>query len=778
MVSSLASLCVLAMVAAGAAAGPVTEPATPTPPAGGPEGSQDRALGGALAAALSEAEAALADQEPQLAESRLRSALLEGWLLWGALEEAAGREAEAREALERALRSTFVADRAIRALARHELRAGRPQDAATRLRPHLTRMPGDVEARLLLARALIESGAVDEAVQELEESLAASAGDPEVLFTLATGYLRRNDVAAADRLLERLAKERPAPQTWVLIGRTYRDFGEDAKARAALERALELDPKVRRAYYYLGTVELAVEGRANLDAVAALFRKELEVSPGDPVASLYLGMTLVEQRRFAEAEAPLRVALHHPSTVLEAQFHLGRAFLGLDRFGEAAAALQAALGLIEAKPAVEGDEQRTRQLAGTHYQLALALRRLGDEPGAATHFAEAERFLQQLTRDSRERLADYLGSAVEHEGGAALLALVDVSPVEALPLEARERLRAQVSDQLARAHLNLGVLHARAERFVQAADTLQLAVSLEPELPRAQYSLGVAAFNAGRFAEAAGALELALSREPGNETVRRMLALASLNSEEYGRAAQLLEPDPRRASDPSLQYAYGLALARSERAAEAEAVFAELLATHAEWPELHVVLGQALAERGDFEGAKTSLRRALELRPEVAEAHSTIASMHLRRGELPEAEAELRAELESHPSDVRSRYQLASVLELEGQSSRPSARYASCSPRARDTGRRATCSGSSCSIAMSSPARWSSSRWQPSCCPRIRASSTSSARRTRSSVARKKRARSSSASASSRESDRDGRHSAVCSRQSAVVHVPPMDDRG
>ena len=82
-----------------------------------------------------------------------------------------------------------------------------------------------------------------------------------------------------------------------------------------------------------------------------------------------------------------------------------------------------------------------------------------------------------------------------------------------------------------------------------------------------------------------------------------MLALASLNVEDFAKAVELLRDDPQRDTDPSMQFAYGVALVRSGRAAEAEATFSRLVAAHADSAELNVVLGQAHAEQGDYDGA-------------------------------------------------------------------------------------------------------------------------------------------------------------------------------
>ena len=97
-----------------------------------------------------------------------------------------------------------------------------------------------------------------------------------------------------------------------------------------------------------------------------------------------------------------------------------------------------------------------------------------------------------------------------------------------------------------------------------------------------------------------------------------MLALAWLNTESYAKAAELLQDDPERETDPSLQFAYGMALVKSDRAAEAERVFAQLLRAHGDSAELSVLLGQAHAQQGDFTrrhrdaaaGAAAQARRA------------------------------------------------------------------------------------------------------------------------------------------------------------------------
>ncbi len=612
---------------------------------------------------MAEAERTLRQGETQAAESWYREALLEGWLLLGDLHRADGAPAAAETAYRQALASALETERPRLALAELALERGDPDGAANRLRPLLARNPDNGRAVRLLARAFSASGKPELAVQQLERAAEKLPDDLETRFALATGYLRLKRTEAAAELFERLAEDRPIPQTWILIGRTYRDHDEFDLGRAALERAIRQDPEVPRAHYHLGLLELQNDGRAAVDAAIANFERERRISPEDPVNAFYLGMALVVARRFEDALALLDIAVRSELGRVDALLQRGQALLGLDRAAEAAAALEHAVGLTADHPP---DTLDAGQMESLHYQLALALRRSGRGAEAGPHFKAAERYSAASTEGIRDRLAAYLGSREQGSRGAALAtrSLIE-TPVSGFGPQARKRLFGAVRTTLARASFNLGVMATQARRFVRAADHFDRAAAVAPDFPRVRYSLGVARFNAGQFEQAAAPLSAALERQPEDPALRRMLAIAWLNAESYDRAARLLAADPGRDADRSLQYAYGLALVRSGRTAEAQPIFDRLLAEHADWPELNVLLGQAAAQEGDFEAAVEHLQRALELQPGVAEAQATLGNIYLRQGRLAEAEAALRAELASHPGDHRARYILATVLELD-----------------------------------------------------------------------------------------------------------------
>ena len=614
----------------------------------------------ALARAVAAAEARLQQGELHAAESHYRDALMAGWQLMGELATVEGRLPEAREAFRTASASAVENREALQSLVLAHLQLGEAARAVDILTRLIGKNPKDLRLRRLLAQALVANGQPSEAVQELEEAYASAPDDPELAFALAAGYLRLKKTALADELFKKVARARPIPQTHVLIGRTYRDFGEYERARAALRAALTQDPRVRRAHYYLGMTEVTAIGVSRLEEAIAEFQQELKLAPEDPLTNLQLGMALVEARRETEALPCLELAARSEPPQARAFYYLGRCLLTLDRPADAAPVLRRALELSH------GQEAGETRLRGIHYQLGQALAKLGASEEAASHFAEAERLAVRQTLREREELSRQMAD-VPDRPPTAIAPMFEDSPLIRLSPAQRQELERRVRTDLGRAYLNLGIMQAQAQRFTRAAEQLEKAVGLDPEFPEVQYSLGVAYFNAKQYEKAAAPLARALAASPADAALRRMLAMTLIQTEAFDRAAELLAADPERDRDPSLQFAYGVALARGGRAAEAERVFTRLLAQHGESAELSVMLGQVHAQEGDFEAAIEKLRRALQLNPEVAEANATLGIIYLRQGKLAEAAEVLRAELAARPGDVKSANTLATTLDLLGR---------------------------------------------------------------------------------------------------------------
>ena len=563
-----------------------------------------------LDSAISAAEDRLRAADLEGAETRYREALFEGWMLTATLEKLERRVPEAREALRNASLFRVESSEALRALGAAQLQMGDAAAATETLQALAAKDPRDGEATRILARALSAGGQAEAAAQKLAEVEALAAGDDELAFLVATDYLWLKRPAEAERLFARVLRARPLPQTHVLIGRAYRDAGEYDRARAELQAALARDATVRRAHYYLGMVALADArvGPDRLDRAIAEFREELALAPDDAPANDQLGLALLEAGRPAEALPPLEGAVRAQPRPLHL-LHLGRCLLALDRPADAAAALRRALEAAEEHAGSDDD------LGKIHYQLGLALRKLGAEAEASSHLGQAKQ----------------LAAAAPDAAAAAGLSGEDASPLAALPLAQRLGLKRRAAEGLVRAYFNLGVLQAQghrsspaAERFARAAAFFERAAAIDPDFPQLQSSLGVAYFNAREFAKATAPLARAVAAQPGDRGLTRMLATSWLNTEAWDKAAALLEEDPGRETDASLQFAFGLALLRAGHAARAEEVLTRAAALRGDSTELLVLLAQAQAAQGEDEEAVRALEKALALDPHDAEARRTL----------------------------------------------------------------------------------------------------------------------------------------------------------
>jgi tetratricopeptide (TPR) repeat protein len=615
----------------------------------------------ALKVAMESAETSLRQGELQLAESQCRGVLVQGWMLIGSVAGAEGRLDEARAAFERASTSTTRPRDALLQLSSVYVQQRNPAPAINILTKIVARSRKDVEARRLLVQALAAAGQNREAVQELEEAVGEVPDDLELKYALACGNLQIKKVDDADRLFAEIAKVRPLAETHVLIGRAYRDAGEYGRARTALQTALKMDPRVRRAHYYLGTVALLDGGIVRLDEAIADFEQEMKIAPDDPVTTLRLGMAYVLAKRPADALPLLERSAGSPRPTADAFHYLGRCQLALDRPADAIVSLKRALELTHPDPS---NPDQVGVVRNIEYQLGLALRRAGSPEEAAVHFAAAEQASGLATDVRREDLTRYLSDAPAATSVSGIPPRETVFPLVDASPEARAEIGRAATSAIASAYLNLGVMHAQAQRFGRAAEFFEQAAAADPDFPQVQYSLGVAYFNAGQFAKATAPLSRVVAADPGNLQVRRMLAAAHLNAEEYDKAARLLVDDPGRQSDPQLQFAYGLALIRSDHPREANAVFSALIAEHGESPEVNLLLGQANAADGDYDAAIQSLQRAVKAKPDIAGANASLGYIYMKQGKLDEAEAVLRAELRVNPSDVLASHTLATVLEM------------------------------------------------------------------------------------------------------------------
>ena len=237
------------------------------------------------------------------------------------------------------------------------------------------------------------------AAEALGRAITLAPNSEDVLNAYARFSLARSNPIQAILALEPLARMHPGEAEYAyLLGVARMQVGEMAQAAEVLQDAAALDP--RRALTHIG-LGLALNRVDRFDEAREALAAALRLEPGNVEALAAMSEAveglgdLDEATRLAERA--LAVNPDHPTALVT----IGTARVKEGRFEEARDALTRAV-------AVE-----TQSIKG-HYQLSLALARLGDREGAERHLQfsrEAQAAIEQHIE--RLRAQPPLGSRTE-----------------------------------------------------------------------------------------------------------------------------------------------------------------------------------------------------------------------------------------------------------------------------------------------------------------------------------------------------------------------------
>jgi tetratricopeptide (TPR) repeat protein len=162
--------------------------------------------------------------------------------------------------------------------------------------------------------------------------------DDRSRFTLAMAYIKLNRRDWARPELEKLAAAQPQNALYLYwLARLDYDAMQHWAAIARLQKVVEIDPKMARAYDTLGLcydyVGKPEEALKSYNRAIQLNRLEPRPSPWPHVD---LAVTLISLNRLAEAENNLREAVRYDAQLPQAHFQLGRV---LEMRGELEAAV-------------------------------------------------------------------------------------------------------------------------------------------------------------------------------------------------------------------------------------------------------------------------------------------------------------------------------------------------------------------------------------------------------------------------------------------------------
>lgn len=143
------------------------------------------------------------------------------------------------------------------------------------------------------------------------------------------------------------------------------------RSRAAVERALALDPHLSDAHFTLGNIQFYYDWE--WEKAEQSFRRALELNPNNGIAHLYFGIFLFSRLRFDEAAREADAALARDPLSLMVNLYAGWIYIFADRRDEA---FRQVRKLIELEPAFYGAYWllgTLRQTEGLYEESSAAL---------------------------------------------------------------------------------------------------------------------------------------------------------------------------------------------------------------------------------------------------------------------------------------------------------------------------------------------------------------------------------------------------------------------
>jgi tetratricopeptide (TPR) repeat protein len=453
--------------------------------------------------------------------------------------------------------------------------------------------------------------------------LRAKADDVEALVDRGASRLALRELNGALADFRRAADLDPKRvDVLTSYGYVLSLLNRKADARAALERALALDPKEPFANYHYGRTLLASGG----DARTAIVHLERALTSRPDLTEirvdLFSAYRVVGDAALASAQ--LRYLMEaRPRDPRNAYL---QGLLASDR-GDLDAAVERFRAALSAFPG----------LSAARRDLALALVRSG-------RWSEAEPVLEALVASTP--------AAFEP---AYLRALTRFNLGRRAEAEADARELARRFPTAAPAHTLLGIALLGGAGTAEAIASLRKATDLDPAAFDANLYLGRALFGERAYEDAAAAFARAVAAKPDDVQARFFYATALEYGGSSDQAFAQYEELARR-SPTSAEGFVGLGAVQARRG-DFEAAAGSLARAVELAPglfEAQFRLGTALSRAGRLEEAIAALGQAVELEPNRADGHYQLGLALRRAGRADEAAREF-ATVERLNEEFRSR---------------------------------------------------------------------------------------------------------------------------
>lgn len=573
--------------------------------------------------------------------------------------------------------ATFDTARARTDLAALYLQKGDFEKGIEQARTAVDLDPENGDAQETLGKLLYIKGDFAAALPVLERILKLKPSF-DGAYALGVTYLQLKQTERAKLLFEELLESvKEKAFLHLMFGKAYDDTNYPTEAEREFRKAIEVDPKLPRAHFYLGYLILQTGGSQRLSEAGKEFELELTSTPNDPHANFFVGIVASSENDHAKAVHYLNEAIRLDPKMATAHLFLGQSQAELGANAVAEKSLRKAIELTT------DTSKNSYEIRRAHFLLGRLLIKMGRKDDGEKELASARELQGQLLDSTRDEISRILGQVADTNPNAnrsnslSQIATVGSPPVSAAELTKLKTLENQLREIVAQAYHNLAVAAVQQGQIDDSLEKFAAAARWKADFPGLDRNWGIVAFNAKQFDLAIGPLSRHLKTTPQDALIRRMLAVSYYFTKRFASAVETLKPMTSTiGNDPELAYFYGVSLVQLQRNKEASVVFASLSAQDQNLnqnknknqnqnqisADAHFYAGQGFVLAGDLNRALAEFQAVSTLDSTRTQAHYNAGQTLIRLNRLDEAETEFRKEIEIDPENVLAKYHLAYTL--------------------------------------------------------------------------------------------------------------------
>ena len=585
-------------------------------------------------------------------------------------------------------------------LAISELYSGDMAKAETDVRAVLQKNPDHFRARVLLGKIDFLHGNYQAAADELQAALNLST-DFDVAYSLALADLELKKTSLATVLFDEMKNSLPqTAQLHVLVGRAYLATDYPQLATKEFEYATALDPKNPQARFYLGMAAwlssqapdvVRSESQSQLAKAEAALQEAIRLQPQDSRPFYYLGQCYAFEQQWSKAADAYRSVIKLTPAAQQMDAAMAGAYEGL------AEALRK-LG--------KNDEAVVESAKAQQIRDTLQKKGASDTGQAKGESSEQElRSMMMRPRDSEPS-----DPKVEAAYTKSVSALLGQAYHNLGVIDARASRYAQAAEQFSQAakwepsipslDRNWGVAAFRAEKYSEAAGPLQRQLRRTPNDLDVRQMLGLSYYMGDKFTESAETLRPVLD-QLDNAGLLYAAGVSLVRSGDTKNGARVFSRMLEKNQNvPAVHLMLGQAYAQEQNYAEAQAEFVKALQLDPHTAEAHYGSGMVALKQGKLDTAADEFQQELSVntgyipaeyqlgyvrlqmhqadaaipllqdvvkrQPEHSDGHYELGKALLEQGKVKDAIQDLEASIHLHPTDY-AYYQLSVAYRREGR---------------------------------------------------------------------------------------------------------------